>query len=297
MNASLAELPASQARRLISIQQKTVAYILRHPSFPSLIAAALGIFNWAVFRPAIMSPDSLAQFEEALANRYSDLHPAIMAIMLHWSFRFGGLSRLMLCQCVAGTIGVFALANSVLRLLNFGRRSPADPWIAVGILTFLLIPISPLAFYLMTFWGDAWVAVALVWVSSLLLETRQDDRSGPRTPYHIIALAVLCGFCCAIRHNAIAMLPFLVAMVYKFISRPRMIRLLCFLHRYSKSPRSRAFLSREHDYGLGPDRPLCPEFFHLQPTALHEGTPEWHVIQRSLSVRGRPLSVERTADE
>ena len=80
----------------------------------------------------------------------------------------------MLLQCVTGLLGVQALASAWASAWSPGRRrtpsgavavgstpSPlaaswrGGPWIGLLVALLLLLPFSPLPFYLMTFWKDS----------------------------------------------------------------------------------------------------------------------------------------------
>ena len=71
------------------------------------------------------------------------------------------------------------------------------------VLLLLLVPISPLAFYLMTLWKDAWAAILMLWIGALGLDLFRRGATRER----ICAdrrLAALLGL---VRHNAVVILP------------------------------------------------------------------------------------------
>jgi hypothetical protein len=184
-----------------------------------LVTAGLAVFLWLTFRPALMSPDSVEQYRQALAGAYNDWHPPLMAVALHLVFRAGrGLAALMLVQCVAGAFGVRALASAMLR---WGRRDreagPREAWLAVAVLLALLVPVTPLAFYLMTFWKDAWAAIAMVWLGALLLELERRGPSVARGAAALTAATILT----STRHNALVVLPVVGIALWWTVPRPR----------------------------------------------------------------------------
>ena len=69
-------------------------------------------------------------------------------------------------------------------------------------LLLLLLPVTPLAFYLMTLWKDVWAMVILLWLVTALL--RLGDPGRPRQPLVVLGLAVALGL---VRHNAFLVLP------------------------------------------------------------------------------------------
>src|SRR5438270_96857 len=130
----------------------------RRASWGSALATfILGLGVWTLFHPALMSEDSIAQYGEATVGQFFSWHPPLMAIVLSGVLAAGGsLGMLMLGQCLAGVFGVRALAAACLDEIFPGRLSPRlRSWLPVAVLALLLLPASPLAFYLMTFWKDA----------------------------------------------------------------------------------------------------------------------------------------------
>src|SRR5262249_53759449 len=129
------------------------------------LAGLIGLGLWTVFRPGLLSADSISQFQQALEGPVNDWHPPLMAGVLRALLALGGtLSQLTLAQCVAGTIGVTALAAATARLAgvgrNAGRASLVSPFAGLVVLLILLLPLSPLSYMLMTFWKDVWALVA-----------------------------------------------------------------------------------------------------------------------------------------
>lgn len=170
---------------------------------PAVLAAMAGVAVWAVFRPGLLSFDSIAQYSQALRGRYTDWHPPLISVALHFVLALGGsLSRFMLLQSVAGALGVWAFSRAVLRQLFGDRLSrPQIAWLSLLVLALLLVPVSPLAFYLMTFWKDACAAILLLWIGALAL--------GRPSAARITALVLVAAAYGMVRHNAIVTLPFL----------------------------------------------------------------------------------------
>lgn len=151
-----------------------------------------------------MSFDSIAQYGQAMAGQYTDWHPPLISILLHFVLALGGgVSLFMLAQCLAGVFGVRAFATACLRRL-FGERMPPRraAWLSLAVLLLLLVPPSPLAFYLMTFWKDSFALVLVLWIGALALR----ERLSPSVLAVLIVLAAAWG---QVRHNSIVTLPFL----------------------------------------------------------------------------------------
>ncbi|HEY2291537.1 MAG TPA: hypothetical protein VGM86_12625 [Thermoanaerobaculia bacterium] len=190
---------------------------------PLVLVAGAALLVWRIFFPALMSFDSWTQFRQAWAGRYDDWHPPLMAIVLHQCFRLGrGIGLVTFVQCVAGLLGVRALAAAWLEAI-FGTAVPprrAD-WIAAGVALLLLLPPSPLPFYLATFWKDSWAAVLLVWVCALSFRALSAScppkphplapsplrGEGERSMGRVVVLALLAVLLGLARHNAIVVLP------------------------------------------------------------------------------------------
>ncbi|MCK4342611.1 MAG: hypothetical protein KAY37_12915 [Phycisphaerae bacterium] len=173
------------------------------------LAAALGV--WLLFFPAIMSSDSLDQYRQALSWEFNDAHPPVMAIVLGLVLRSGGdIWTVMLVQSVVGLLGVRALVHAWLEAFTDGLMSETTrAWIATGIALLLLVPLTPLAFYLMTFWKDAWLAILFVWIGALALRLFDEPRRNAdwRFVLRFGLLAVLMALAVLVRHNALVVLP------------------------------------------------------------------------------------------
>ena len=180
---------------------------IRKERWPDVLMVAVALFIWRLFFPGLMSQDSISQYGQAVAGLYKDWHPPLMAIVLRTVLGLGGaLGLLMLGQCLAGVLGVRALAQGCLELLYGGRIPPGRAaWLPPLVLLLLLAPWSPLAFYLMTFWKDAWAAVFLLWIGALAIDLYRRGAERRRVVL-LVLLSVLLGL---VRHNAVVILPVL----------------------------------------------------------------------------------------
>jgi hypothetical protein len=182
------------------------------PLLPAALVAVAAVAVWLTFRPGLLSYDSIDQYRQALTGAYTDWHPPLLSLLLHAVLALGGsLGGLMLGQCLAGALGVFAFLWIALRRL-YGERLPPRlaAGLACGAFLALLIPVSPLAFYLMTFWKDVWVMILLLWTGALSLGLVRAGDSGRGPSALRVAVVVLLGAALGmIRHNAVVMLPFL----------------------------------------------------------------------------------------
>jgi hypothetical protein len=174
------------------------------------LLAAVALLIWRIFFPALMSADSFAQFRQAWDGAYTDWHPPLMAIVLHLLFRLGhGIGAVTGVQCVAGMLGVRALVLAWLAAF-FGPGVPPRraEGIAVAVALFLVLPLSPLPFYLATFWKDSWAAVLMLWACAVALRLlARPEASARRTGLRVAALILLSALLGMVRHNAIVVLP------------------------------------------------------------------------------------------
>jgi hypothetical protein len=177
-----------------------------------LLLVVLGLILWGVFFPALMSYDSVIQFNQAWVGRYNDWHPPLLAVALHLFLKAGrNIGALMLVQCLAGLFGLRALVLAWLRAFFGSAVSPRRAeGIALLVVLVLFLPVSPLPFYLVTFWKDSAAAVLLVWTCAVALPlvSRKEAGEGGRLPWPriaaVMALSVTLGM---VRHNAVAVLP------------------------------------------------------------------------------------------
>ncbi|HEX9944065.1 MAG TPA: hypothetical protein VGG03_18795, partial [Thermoanaerobaculia bacterium] len=179
------------------------------PRITKLLLLALGLVLWRAFFPGILTYDSVTQFRQAWEGRFYDWHPPLMAVTLHLFLKAGrNIGALVLAQCLAGLFGVRALAITWLRVF-FGPQASlrwADGIAALVVLV-LLLPVSPLPFYLVTFWKDSWCAVILVWMCAVSLQLASEPPAGGRTRLRIVLLLILSAAFGLVRHNAVVTLP------------------------------------------------------------------------------------------
>jgi len=179
---------------------------------PIAFFAGIGLLIWRIFFPALMSFDSFVQFRQAWTGEYNDWHPPLMAIVLHGFFKLGrGIGAVTFLQCLAGMLGLRALVLATLRAFF----DPAMPrrraeGIAVAVALFLVSPLTPLPFYLATFWKDSWAAILLLWTCAVSLELVSEppetNTIGQRW-LRIASLVLLSVALGLVRHNAIVVLP------------------------------------------------------------------------------------------
>ena len=176
-----------------------------------LLCVMAAVAVWGAFYPAIMSSDSLDQYAQAYDSDYDSVHPPVMSVVIAGVLRCGGnIALLMLGQCLVGLLGLRALLMALLRHFTAGEMPPAvRSRTASGLALLFLVPLSPLAYYLMTFWKDAWLAVTLLWIGALsvgLWEDR-DAHRGLTWYLRFVLLLLAMAMAVLVRHNAAVLLP------------------------------------------------------------------------------------------
>ncbi|MBD3307724.1 hypothetical protein GF339_14905 [candidate division KSB3 bacterium] len=194
----------------------------KHPGWHIGLVSLLCLGVWLIFYPGGMSPDSIDQYRQAVTRTFHDWHPPIMSLLLAGLMEVGGdIEVLMLLQCLLGGFGVYMLARSIAEMSGIAPR-PAS---CLGLITFsiLLYPLSPLAHYLMTFWKDTWCAIEFLWILAIAVRLySKAQRLSPLAFYSRYSLfIVLSTVLLLTRHNAVAVLPFLVLMSWFILSYQR----------------------------------------------------------------------------
>ncbi|MGA2619714.1 MAG: hypothetical protein ABSF26_19050 [Thermoguttaceae bacterium] len=196
----------------------------------------LAWYLWKVFAPALMSFDSVYQYDEAVTGHYDDGHPPIMAISIAAVRAMGGdLQHLMLLQCMAVVLGVSCLAYECCRRVA-GPRLGAVPaaGVALGVLGILLAAWSPFAVYAMTFWKDVWLLACFCWIGALVLNLM---RTSARLPTaggccKWVACLLVMTLALMVRHNAIVVAPLfgvLLAASFRPVVKARYLAVIALL--------------------------------------------------------------------
>jgi hypothetical protein len=170
------------------------------------VLLAAGVLLWLIFYPGLLSYDSLQQYAQARAWDFNDWHPPLMAVALGLVIRLGGdIGGVTLVVCL---LGLFGLRAALLELASLKiERSHRLGWLATLATLGLLLPVTPLAFYFVTFWKDSWLAVALLWLVALLCQQYRQAARGRLNLARGAGIALLAGLLPSIRHNALVILP------------------------------------------------------------------------------------------
>ena len=182
------------------------------PVFQYLILFIIAIIIWQIFYPGILSPDSLAQYEQALSGIYVDWHPPLMAIILRTIIKLGGgIGVMIFIQCLAAIFGMRSVISLLLRLFS-GQKISASAAGFIGTLTtilFLVPLLTPFMFFSVTFWTDAWLSIVSLWIISYLIWIflNRELLTEKQFIIQIILLSISSALMVLIRHNSLTILP------------------------------------------------------------------------------------------
>ena len=186
--------------------------------FPNAICVATGWALWRLFGGGLIGSDGQWQVSMALSGHFNDWFSPVMTAVLHAGlYQFYALTPIVLIQAVVGCLGVYHLARASIRFLYpslfaAGWESAA----ALAILFILLVPLSPLMYYLVYVQNDGWLMLGLVWSAAGWLQLEHSrPGEGPRLDPAMRleragwwAAAVLgSAWVEMMRHNAVVLLP------------------------------------------------------------------------------------------
>lgn len=158
------------------------------------VAAALAVLQLAAFRWGVVTPDTVWQYEQALAGRYDDWHPPVMAWIWRWlgAARFGGAPLLLFDLALYWT-GALALAEALRRT---GRQGGAAAAVALAALP---IPFGQEGALL----KDAMLAAACLAATGLLACRTSEDHAAARRRVTNVAIFAALWLASATRINAV----------------------------------------------------------------------------------------------
>jgi len=197
---------------------------------PIVLAAGAGVAAWAVFRPGFMDSDTCDHLDQAVSGQYHDWFSPLLPLAMRLATKVGGgLSTVTLFQASFLAAGVYGMASELLRLLTSERR-PAwqTRWAALAVLAVLLVPFSPLIYFLCHFKNDSLMAGFLTWAVAGWLGVDRVWNRDPQPPSRARGLTILfsalgCTIgAIVIRYNGVVVLPvflLVVALVLGRVSR------------------------------------------------------------------------------
>ena len=172
----------------------------------------LTLLIWQIFYPGLFSPDSIAQYQQARGGYFNDWHPPLMSIVLWAIMKFGGdVGFLTFLQCLAAIFGLrqfIAILIFFLSERNISKVS-CKTIATVAVLIFLIPCLTPLMFFTIIFWKDAWLAIMFLWITTYLLWLflNLNELSSGKFIIHLGLLTLLSASTILVRHNAFVTLP------------------------------------------------------------------------------------------
>ncbi|MGI9036150.1 MAG: hypothetical protein ACR2GD_08940 [Pyrinomonadaceae bacterium] len=187
----------------------------------AILLIVIAVLIWRIYFPAIMSPDSIDQYGQALEGKFVDWHPPLMSIVLSAIFKIGGgIGTLIFIQCLAALFGLRSALSLALRFFSDRKMSKQiSQLIAVVCAVVFLIPfLTPFMFISVIFWKDAWLAIMLLWIISYLIWLFLNLESFSQRIFiiHILALSLISAAMVLVRHNAFVIIPVISLIIAAF---------------------------------------------------------------------------------
>ncbi len=174
----------------------------------------LSLILWLLFYPAYLNADGVVQYSQAITGVYEDWHPPVMAIILHYILLLGGgIATITFLQTFLGCTGIYLLGHELLRDKNVSKKKKT--WLPFYILLILILPFSPLPFYLMAFLKDTWVSIGLIWIAYIGLKTTKNTDKNTSYRFNYMLLVLLMTLIFITRYNSIVLFPvFFILLFY-----------------------------------------------------------------------------------
>jgi hypothetical protein len=189
----------------------------------TVVPLLLGWLVWSVYRPGIMNVDGIWIYAQALRHTFEDWQPVYIAIGLSWLVPLGvKLAHITLAESLLTCLGIQRLAaHTVRRLAAVSDRTAHR--IGLVTLLLLLLPVTPLAYYLTYFGSDGLLAVVLLWYAVFWLVSHERFPSaGPRERVlRAGGLTALAGLAILMRPNAVVLLPIFAGLLFALYGRTR----------------------------------------------------------------------------
>jgi hypothetical protein len=186
--------PASAAMSASSSASATARAVVA--AAIGLAIAAMGLVALAAFWPGILSEDSLDQWSQLLAFRFSAYHPPVHTLT-YWVITRAWLSpaAVAVAQTLALSVVIWAVARACLR-----AGAPLTLALATGVALLITPAVSVLA---VTLWKDALYSVCLLWLSLVCWHVAATRGDALQRPAILIALALSLAGVGLYRHNGL----------------------------------------------------------------------------------------------
>ena len=224
-------------------------------AFLAFLAVSASLLWTAVFYPGIMSNDSMDQWSQALANRYTTHHPPLMAMLMHAT------------QYVTESPALFALLQGWLLWLSLFLAFRAGLSSHRRLLIACAVAVCDAAIwpYTCTLWKDVWTASCVLF--SVPFFVRAIDAASARS---LLAAAAWTAAAVCFRYNAVTLLavPLLIGWRWTWRGQP---------------PQRKAF----HALGIAAIvlLPVCA--INALPVVSHAGPPRIPLLAQYIGVVAR----------
>ena len=173
---------------------------------------------WLTCYPALMSPDSVGQWHEALTGQFTDWHPAIYAILMK-VFSFG-----MQTPCLIPLFQIGILAVLVARGIHFLGTIGVPAF--VRWLTVALFSFSPVvALFQSTLWKDIPFGMSFLALFLILLRYVLAEDSDQVAPPHPLEAGIAGAGVALFRHNGLPVV-IVTLLIFIVVYKPFRKRLL-----------------------------------------------------------------------
>ncbi len=185
---------------LLSAKPQTHPIQNSRPGLSWLIYASPMLIVWGVtllvFWPGMMNPDSLSQWRQAVSMKFADWHPVFHTLLI------SVLIRIWNTPAVVAIAQIFFLAITVawgLKALEESGVPRAALWtLSIG---FALFPTNSVI--AVTLWKDVANAIAVFWLTIILLKIWQTNGAYISKPHRWLILGIAGFFTSIFRQNGI----------------------------------------------------------------------------------------------
>lgn len=175
----------------------------------------ISLIWWAAFSPAIMSPDSLAQWGETKNLIFSDWHPYLSTVYFtFFSKVFNTPAAVAIFQIILTTI-FFAYAFYFFLQQNVGKKIV----IPVYFLLFFSIPVS---LYNITIWKDVIFSLAIVIAAFLIAKKEYENKKWQK--WELVSLMVFFIIATTFRHNGIVYVFFIPGLLWLYFKKQKWVK-------------------------------------------------------------------------
>jgi hypothetical protein len=204
-------------QKKISIMLKPIQ-VIKESAFRNIFLLAFPIFGvsgffWGTFFPAIMTPDSMGQWTQAITGHFNDWHPLAFTLFL-WATQ-----KIVRNPSLAIAIQIFVFGLLVAwGLYQLVRRGLP---LSIGIILSFIYSLNPVnAIYSVTLWKDIPYGFSLLWLTVILFCIVETDGLWLEKKGNLFLLIICSVAIILFRHNGLP-IPILSLFILMLIYRKR----------------------------------------------------------------------------